>query len=174
MVPGHQVQILITEGGDVLLEDAQRSRDDAVWLIQPNRNLSWRNTKLVFLLLGLCVAAVAGYFVTLGAWLVVPFAGLEVLLIGLALYLQCCHAHRQQVIRIDADTVSICDGRQEKVEASYPRAWSRVVHTRDPSGWYPSRLFIGAHGRFIEIGTYLIESERDLLADNLRCALQDA
>lgn len=158
----------------MLLEDAQRKRDDVVWLIQPNRSLSWQNTKLTFLLLGTSIAAVAGYFASLGAWLVVPFAGLEVLLIGLALYLQCCHAHQQQIIKIDADTISVCDGRREQIQASYPRAWSRVVQTRDPRGWYPSRLFIGAHGRFIEIGKYLIESERDLLADNLRCALQDA
>jgi uncharacterized membrane protein len=168
------VQISNTEGEQMLQEDGQRSGDDAVWLIQPNRNLSWQKTKLAFLLLGFCIAAVAIYFASLGAWLVVPFAGLELLLLGIALYLQCCHAHQQQVIKIDADTVSICDGRREKVEASYPRAWSRVVQTRDPRGWYPSRLFIGAHGRFIEIGSYLIESERDLLADNLRCALQDA
>jgi hypothetical protein len=59
-VPGHQVQISNTEEGKVLPEDAQCHRDDAVWLIQPNRNLSWQKTKLAFMLLGLCIAAVAG------------------------------------------------------------------------------------------------------------------
>lgn len=154
--------------------DAKCSRHDAVWVIQPNRNLSWNKTKLVFLFLALCLTAIACYFLSLGAWLVVPFAGLELLVIGLGLYLQCCHAHQQQLIQIDADTITISNGREVEQPTCFPKAWLKIVQTCDPKGWYPSRLFIGAHGEFIEIGKYLIESERDTLADNLRCAIQGA
>ncbi|MEN8213628.1 MAG: DUF2244 domain-containing protein [Pseudomonadota bacterium] len=153
---------------------ANNGRQDAVFVIQPNRNLSWSSVKLLFLFLALCLAAVAGYFVSLGAWLVVPFAGLELLAIGFGFYFHCCHAHRQQLIRVDADSISITDGREGVQQTCFPRAWSKIVQTRDPEGWYPSRLFIGAHGKFIEIGEYLIESERDTLANNLRCTIQGA
>ena len=143
-------------------------------LIQPNRNLSWNETRLVFLFLALCIAAVAVYFVTLGAWLVLPFAGLEVLVIGAGLYYQSCRAHRQQVIRVDADSISISNGKQGGQPVCFSRAWSKLVYTRDPSGWYPGRLFIGSHGKFIEIGKCLIESERETLADNLRRTIEGA
>jgi uncharacterized membrane protein len=146
---------------------------DALLVIQPNRNLSWKTTKLVFLFLAMCLFAVAGYFFSLGAWLVTPFVGLELLVVGIGLYLQCLSAHQQETIQIAEDSIAIidCKGRQL---ASFPRAWLKVVQTRDPKGWYPSRLFIGSHGKFVEIGKNLVESERTTLADNLRCAIQGA
>ena len=156
----------------MVLADAHNISDGTVWVVEPNRNLTWRNTKLVFLFLALCLITVTGYFASLGAWLVIPFTGFEILVIGLGLYLHCCRSHRRQIIRIDEASVSISNGRQDAQPTRFPKAWSRIVHTRDPKGWYPSRLFIGSHGRFIEIGKFLIESERDSLADHLRCAIQ--
>jgi uncharacterized membrane protein len=107
-------------------------------------------------------------------WLVLPFAGIELLVIGFGLYLHSCHAHHQQVIRVDGDSISISDGKKGVQQACFPRAWSKVVHTRDPAEWYPGRLFIGSHGEYIEIGKYLIESERETLANNLRCTIEGA
>jgi uncharacterized membrane protein len=158
----------------MLLANAECSRGDALVVIQPNRNLSWDKTKLVFLFLAFCLTAIACYFLSLGTWLVVPFACLEMLVIGCGLYLQCCHAHQQQVIKIDANSLSITDSRARTQPVSFPGAWLKIVQTCDPKGWYPSRLFIGSHGRFREIGKYLIESERNVLANNLRCAIQGA
>ncbi|MGD8588839.1 MAG: DUF2244 domain-containing protein [Chromatiales bacterium] len=146
---------------------------DAVLVIQPNRNLSWKTTKRVFLFIASCLLIVACYFYSLGAWLVTPFVGLELLIIGLGLYLQCLNAHRQQIIQIDEETISLSDCKGRQI-ASFPRAWLKVVQTRDPRGWYPSRLFIGSHGRYVEIGKNLVENERNRLADNLRCAIQGA
>ena len=75
--------------------DAQNGRPSDVLVIQPNRSLSWSTTKGVFVFFALCLGLVAGYFYSLGAWLVIPFAGLELLIIGLGLYLQCCRAHQK-------------------------------------------------------------------------------
>ena len=158
----------------MLLAKAQSNDHDLVLLIQPNRNLTWNETRLVFLFLAFCVVAVAVYFLTLGAWLVMPFAGIELLVIGFGFYLHSCHAHQQQVIRIDAHNISVVDAREDGPQFCFPRSWVKVVHTGDPEGWYPSRLFIGSHGKYIEIGKFLIESERETLADNLRCTIQGA
>jgi hypothetical protein len=51
------------------------------------------------------------------------------------------------------------------------RHWTRVVLVRDPRGWHPSRLFLGCHGRRVEIRTRLVESERENLAYALERAL---
>lgn len=161
-------------GNNVLLAKAQCNDHALVLLIQPNRNLTWKETRLVYLFLAFCVAAVAVYFLTLGAWLVLPFAGLELLVIGFGFYLHSCHAHQQQAVRIDANNISVVDAGEVGTELCFPRAWVKIVQTGDPAGWYPSRLFIGAHGKYIEIGKYLIESERETLANNLRCTIQGA
>ena len=146
---------------------------ETILVIQQNRNLSWKMTKFVFLFIACCLLAVACYFFSLGAWLISPFVGLELLVIGLGLYLQCLTAHRQHIIQIGEDTISLTDCKGKEL-ARFPRAWLKVVQTRDPKGWYPSRLFIGSHGRYVEIGKNLVESERNTLADNLRCAIQGA
>lgn len=158
----------------MLLANAKSNDHDIILLIQPNRNLTWKQTRLVFLFLTCCIVAVAIYFFTLGAWLVLPFAGLELLVIGFGLYLHSCHAHQQQLIRIDADNITVVDAHKGGSELCFPRAWLRIVHTHDPVEWYPSRLFIGSHGKYIEIGKYLVESEREMLANNLRCTIQGA
>lgn len=157
----------------VLADVAESNRHALVLLIQPTRSLTWNKTKLLFLFFALCLSGVTFYFISLGAWLVAPFTGLELLIIGLGLYLHCCSSRQQQIIQVDADNIAIYHQSLES-PVCFPKAWSKIVHTRDPEGWYPSRLFIGSHGRFVEIGKNLVESERDALADNLRCALQSA
>jgi uncharacterized membrane protein len=145
-----------------------------VFIIEPNRSLSWQQSKWLFFFLAGCVALVSLYFASLGAWLVLPFTGLEILLIGSAIYAQSCCAHRRQVVRVDQTQIEIQDLNKPQSSKTFPKAWSRVLQTRDRKGWYPSRLLIGSHGEYVEIGNNLIEDERELLADQLRCAIEGA
>ena len=154
--------------------DAQYASGTSTLTVRPNSSLSWRATKLVILFFTVCLAAVAYHFHSLGAWLVLPFLGLELLIIGSCLYLNCLRNHRHQVIHIDARNIHIKAGQRGQNHSCFPRAWSKIVQTHDPRGWYPSRLFIGSHGEYIEVGKYLVESERSLLADHLRGAIQGA
>jgi hypothetical protein len=52
-----------------------------------------------------------------------------------------------------------------------PRYWTQVRLRQDPRGWYPSKLFLGCHGRQVEVGSRLVESERVQLATDLRSSL---
>ena len=158
----------------MLLPAAEGSRCEAVLGIPPHTSRAWNQPTLVILVLGRGGTALACYGLRLGAGLVVPFAGLELLVIGLGYYLQCCHAHKRQVSKVGNDEISFSDNRKSAQQVRFPRAWLKIIHTHDPHGWYPSRLFIGSHGKFIEIGEYLIESERKMLANHLRCAIQGA
>jgi hypothetical protein len=48
--------------------------------------------------------------------------------------------------------------------ASFPANWTRVLLSRDPSGWYPSRLLLRCHGQRMEIAARVVEAEREELA----------
>jgi uncharacterized membrane protein len=97
----------------MILRDSQNSdSDEAVLIINPNRNLTWQQSKRLFLFFAFCCSAVAVYFYSIGAWLVLPFVGLEILLIGLAIYCQSCCAHHQQIIKIESDRVRVIDNGQ--------------------------------------------------------------
>lgn len=149
-----------------------RDSDEAVLVVQPNRSLSWNQSKGLFLFLLVCIGLVGLYFLSLGAWLVLPFAGLEVLIVGVAIYCQSSCAHKKEIIHIDATHVRVSDERNRQAERCFHKAWLKIIQRHDPKGWYPSRLLIGSHGEFIEVGKNLLEEEREMLATNLRNAIE--
>lgn len=152
----------------ILTETQNSDSDEAVIIIIPNRNLSWRQSKWLFLFFAFFCALVAVCFWSIGAWLVAPFAGLEILLIGIAIYCQSCFAHSRQTISIDNNHLRVSSSLSNQSEKCFHKAWLKVIQNHDPRGWYPSRLLIGAHGEYIEVGKTLIEEEREVLARNLR------
>lgn len=139
------------------------------YTLRPNCSLSWRWVKRLLVGLALCMAAVSAYWVVLGAWLVVPFTGLELLVLGLGFYLCSVAGHSREVIEIEGADLRVLRGHRRLVEvARFPRYWTQVVLSRDPRGWYPSRLVLRCHGRRCEVAARLVEAEREDLAAALQ------
>lgn len=113
--------------------------------------------------------AVAIGCLLLGAWPVLPFTGLEILLVAVCLYLIARRAEDYEVIAIRDDRVEVRQGSLAKQgrSCSFPRAWARAILQRHATGWYPSRLTIRSHGREVEVGRCLNEEERERLARDL-------
>jgi len=138
-------------------------------ILSPNCSLSWRWVKRLLVGLGLCMALVSGYWISLGAWLVVPFTGLEFLVLGLGFYLGSVAGHSREVIEIKGDDLRILRGHRRLQEiARLPRCWTRATLSRDPTGWYPSRLVLRCHGRRWELASRLVEAEREELVTALQ------
>ena len=133
--------------------------------LRPNGSLGWRQAQRVCVALLLLSTLVSGYFAALGAWLVLPFAGAEMALVAVALYLSCRWSCQGERISVDRDSVQVERRRAECHR--FQRAWARVVVVRDPRGWYPSRVYLRSHGRALEIGSRLVEEERLELAAEL-------
>ena len=145
---------------------------DCTFTVLPNCALGWTWMKRLFLFLTACIAAVAAWFASLGAWLVLPFAGLEVLVLGIGVYLNGRWGATREVIALKGVVLRVYRGRRELVEvACMPRHWSRVKLLRDPRGWYPSRLLLECHGRRVEVGAALVENERLQLTEDLRAEI---
>jgi uncharacterized membrane protein len=140
--------------------------------VRPNCALSWRWTKRLFWFFACCLAAVAAYFASVGAWLVLPFAGLELAVLGAGLYLSALAGHTREVIEVGEAGIKVLRGRRNLAEvARFPAYWTLVALRRDPRGWYPSRLLLTCHGMGIEIGAKLVETEREALASSLEKTL---
>lgn len=101
--------------------------------------------------------------------MVLPYTGLEMLVLGACLYHIARTAGDYEVIAIRADVVEVCKGslELERSRSSFPRAWSRAILRSHVKGWYPSRLTIGSHGREVEVGRCLNDDEREKLAQGL-------
>jgi uncharacterized membrane protein len=135
--------------------------------------MSWR--ELVRFYSGIVIVSmtIALGFAAQGAWLVLPFAGLEMLVLGIALYSVARRSASWQEIAIDGDRVKVISGGSGAEHSEqFQRGWVRVVLEAAPVKGHPSRLLLGSHGRTIEIGGCLNEDEKHALAVQLRRAVQ--
>ena len=139
------------------------------FILRPNRSMSWQGSLLFFLSLCLVSGTVAISMALLGYWLILPFAGLELMALGTALYIVALRCYQREVIWITNDIIQIEKGRNyPQQQWRLARVWVQVVLERCPQQWYPSRLLIRCHGRDVEIGKFLSEEERLALAKELK------
>jgi uncharacterized membrane protein len=138
-------------------------------VVRPNRAMSWNSNLLFLASVAAPCLAVAGGFAAQGLWLVLPFAGLEILAVAAGLY--CCHWRlgRCEVISFHEQSVEVTTGRRRpEAQTSFSRPWARVeLQARRPR-WYPSRLLIRAQGKELELGAFLCEEEKARLAMELK------
>jgi uncharacterized membrane protein len=130
-------------------------------VIAPNCSLSVRGAVLFFLTACAPCFGIAGVLTFLGFWPVLPFAGLEMLLLGAALRISLARRNHCQTIVISESDVAV----QSKIgkiqsEVVFPRHWAQVKLRRSTSRLHPSRLVIESHGRQCVVGNFLTEEER--------------
>ena len=153
--------------------DVRRAPEGGVWrfVLRPNRSLSWRGTLCWFLSLVALSAAIGLGFAAHGLWLVLPFAGLEMLAVGAGLYFVSRDCHRCEVIHVAEHAIQIERGWDGPARVTrLPRRRSRVELVRS-AHWSPSRLTLHAQGYSEEVGRFLNEQEREGLASDLARAL---
>jgi uncharacterized membrane protein len=137
-------------------------------VIRPNQSLSWRGAVKIYAAISLCCLGIGIFYASQGFWPVLPFAGLEIVALGIAFYLCFARSQIREVVSVNADVVTVERGRHRPQEHwECPRAWARISLQPSPISWYPSRLAIAFQGRRVEIGEFLTEQERCELAEEL-------
>ena len=114
----------------------------------------------VFAALAAVVLVIAGAFAAAGAWLVLPFAGLEVLALGVAFFLYARHAADYERIELEPGRVAI-----EVTEGA--RTTRYELHGARVSMEH-GRLVLRAAKEEMEIGRYLGAEARAELAAELQ------
>ena len=139
-------------------------------VIRPNRSLSFRGMVWLFSAYVGLMAVIGLGFLGAGAWMVLPFAGVEVVLIFLIFYFVVYrHTNDHELVIIEGETVSVISHKgNSQTHCEFPRYWARLKLERNEHRWYPSRLMLGCYGRFVEIGSGLGEKERKALAQRLK------
>jgi uncharacterized membrane protein len=116
------------------------------------------------------IALAVGLFFTLqGMWLVLPFSGLEMLLLGIGLYVTSRKANRREVITLDPENTRIEKGVQRVDQCwEFKTSWVRVIDERKGGRGDSRTLAIGMSGESVEVGCFLANSEKDALAFQLK------
>jgi len=137
--------------------------------ISPNCSLSVRGALLFFGSLCGVSFGIAGFMAWRGFWPVLPFAGLEMALLGWALKATLARRFHRQTITVTETDVSVeSRDRTHYAQVVFPRHWAQVKLRRPASRLHPSRLVIESHGRQCELGEFLTEEERRGLALRLQ------
>jgi uncharacterized membrane protein len=135
------------------------------------RNCSMAPRQLLGFYSVLCVAllAVASVFWWLGARLVMPFAWIELIGVGIALRVYARHASDNESIALQGNrlTVELASGnRLQRME--FQPQWVRI----EPQDGDGSLVELSGQGRRIAVGRYMRPELRPQLANELRMALR--
>lgn len=80
----------------------------------PNRSLTWQQTRLIMVVFGSFCLSIALIWSFVGAWLILPFAGIEVGLLAFVMYLVSKNTYDKQSLIINEQYVCLSFGRQSK------------------------------------------------------------
>jgi uncharacterized membrane protein len=145
------------------------------FVIRPNRSLSQRQLQLVFVGIATFCLGIASVFAVLGMWPVLPFAGAEVIAVGIGFYLSALGGRELEVVSVDPHRVAVEKGRQHvRQRWELQRAWAQIRLLPPRIRWYPTRLVIRSHGKEVELGGFLNDQEREHLAAELQQAIDDS
>ena len=140
-------------------------------IVLPNCSLTKRQARAFVAFVGTASLLVAGGFAVLGFWPILPFAGLEIGLLALALRL-CRRDAAAETISVTQDSVFV-DGGRATDERRYNRHWAGVrLHA--PHASKRGQVTIAAHGTRREIGAALTDQARARLWTNLQALIGPA
>jgi uncharacterized membrane protein len=136
-------------------------------VLRPNQAASWRENRRFLLVVAAVAVFVSTGFALMGAWMILPFAGLEVAaLTSLMWYVYSVHS-RQEVVHFSEQEIIVEQGKHQPESVwRCQRPWCRFnLHRSHP--WYPRQLTLSCHQREIEIGRFLTDEERETLHRHL-------
>ena len=160
-----QGNIQAAQRGDEVLFDA---------VLTPHRSLSAQGFLLLMLVVCTVSFAAGLVFFLVGAWPVIGFLGLDVLLIYGAFHINYRHARLREVVRLTRKdlTVQRVDHWGGVKSWRFQPTWLQVLMDDPPA--HHSQLLLRSHGRTLAIGDFLTPEERLDLANALRRALARA
>lgn len=141
----------------------------ATIVLRPNNSASWQFNMKFIASLAIIAFFISTYFALQGLWLIFPFAGLEIGLLTLCLYLRIRANFDTEVITFDETSVTVERGHYQ-VEKSwkYHRMWAKIFVKKPKLHGRPKRIFIRSHGKELELGAFLNKKDKDILIKDLK------
>lgn len=138
-------------------------------IARPNRSSSWRGNQLALLALAIPSIGVAAGFAMLGAWPILPLAGLELTALGSALYYVNWKLQYRHVITLSDDSVSVDKGFLAPVQSwTFPRQATDLAIVPERHPWEGPELALRGTGESVSVGEFLNREDSLKLAALLR------
>ncbi len=142
-------------------------------VIRRNSSMTPRSMAVVVICFSVLAVTISLSFFTLGYWLILPFAGLEILAVAAAMVVTVRGTTDYELITVKEQKVTITQRQGKRtVTHDFQRYWTRIRRERGANRLHPTHLLVGSHGRFVAIGSVLTEEVKDKLAQQIKDAIR--
>jgi uncharacterized membrane protein len=139
------------------------------WMIKRNCSVSPKQFWSLYLSLMVFSLLIAGLLLWRGAWLVLPFTGVELLAVGIAFLIYARHAVDYEYIRLCRNRLLVERMSAERLtHFEFNPRWVRVEPGTSPR----DQITLHSHGASIAIGQHLAWHRRAQFARELRSWLR--
>ncbi|WP_328187452.1 DUF2244 domain-containing protein [Marinobacter sp. OP 3.4] len=122
----------------------------------PNRSISWPALVRVWLGLVLLTSIVVVGMSLAGAWLVIPFAGLELVAVGAGLWYTARQCSRQEVITFGPSRVRLEKGHEHREQQwDWARPSVRILLEEKRHPWLRERVCVCCNGEEVPLADFL-------------------
>ena len=143
------------------------TKDSLLLTLTPNKSSTVQQNLIFFGFLSvLCLTFAIGFFV-LGATMILPFAGLEIMLLFIILRVNRNWLNQSEKIYLDKLYVKLEKGKNDITFDRFLSKFSVVDHKTK------KRIFITGNNQKVEIGSFLNEEEIEELIALLKKKVQD-
>lgn len=141
-------------------------------VLRPYRSLSSRGFAILMLAIGACTTAIGFSFWLLGAWPIVGFCGLDLLLIQVAFHMNFRAARAAEEISLTRERLSVrkVSASGISIESDFNPYWARLEVDRHPE-FGVTGVRIASHGKRLDLARFLGPREREAFAADLNAAL---
>ena len=131
--------------------------------LKPNRSISWRGNLIFLLLISTPILIIAFGFLYVGAPIILPFAGLEILIVLLASYYVYQKTNKQEIITISPEKGKF----RPETSIEFIREWAYVFVERAKHPWYPVHIVISSKGQRVPVGEFLTDDDKKIFIEKM-------
>lgn len=143
--------------------------NETLLIAQPNRSASWQFNKLIITIFACWWTLITCFFLFLGLWPIIPFAGVEVGGLALALYYVCWKLQQRHVLTFSGSSVSLQKGTYyPRFSWKFPRDTVSLSVEVQPHPWDPLKIFLCNREETIPVGNFLNKDDSKKLLELLR------
>ena len=121
--------------------------------LSPNRSATWQQTKHLIAAFALFISSIAIAWSLAGAWVILPFAGLEVGLLALIMYLVSKATYRWETLLISSNSIQVTSSNGISIE--FFRSDTSLYYKKDLSLKCAPQLVLQAPLQQFEVGSFL-------------------
>jgi uncharacterized membrane protein len=155
----------------LLMVEVHRNNDSTIITLLPNRSATWEETRLFVLVICSTTLIIGIFWTVMGAWMVLPFSGLEAALVAWLFYRVCQSTYQRQVITCDVSCIIVQFGTHfPKRTWTLERQRARLAVTEPVHELDPLKLVIADTQHSIELGIFLNKDDKALALQALRKA----